>query len=513
MRAILFIVRSCSTLLALVVSGALTGCSIDDSSLGVADAGDAGGDLDGGGRDAAADAGRDGGPADAGRGDASERNDAGIDAGPVDGGRSDAGRVDAGTADAGCGSIAPTCVDDALRTCLGTGATVTVPCPLGCSPTVADRCARIAPSNVSADLFRDAATDVLLARDERVDTAGSCTVPSGAATVETLPDGSEVCVWSIGGLTVSSGVTVRVGGPRPLIVLAHGDVRIAGDIDVSAYGVEPGPGGGRGGDSGPNGTGRSPGAQGTRSGSYEEGGGGGGGLCGAGGDGGRGGSGGSHGVGGAGGASVAVGWTLEPLAGGSGGGRGGNTRTHGVGGAGGGGLQITADGTLSLSGRILSGGGGGGGGRTDSDCSVNFAPGAGGGSGGAVLLEAHRIETAGGASILTSGGGGGGGASGCAGSGMGSGGDGQDGVRLTGRANGGASGGSTWGAAGGRSGGGSNADGLDGADNTNTDANGGGGGGGAGCVYVRQRGGALPTGVTYSPSAAPGVRAGPLRLL
>jgi hypothetical protein len=209
--------------------------------------------------------------------------------------------------------------------------------------------------------------------------------------VRTQSSGPDVVIIPLSGLTVASGSTLRLQGDRPVILAVFGDVSIAGTVDASGSGTTPGAGGNwscgssKGGDSTNNDcTSGSSGA-------------GGGGFGTAGGRGGSGG-GGNRGSGG-----VARGNTdIVPLYGGCLGGQ----VFHGdgsdpVGGGGGGAVQISAAGTLTVSGAVRANGGVG----AEGSCG-NEAGGAGGGSGGAILLEGTAVSTSG-ATITANGGDGG----------------------------------------------------------------------------------------------------------
>jgi len=375
-----------------------------------------------------------------------------------------------------------------------------------CAPDTS-ACRRIEPSNVTRPAMPSMA--VILSSPISYDTTTCPFAPFGASVSLMQADGSDVCVVIVDDLTVEAGSTVTVRGDRPLIILADGSVVIDGNIDVSAEGDTPGPGGWAGGRAeggfGGSGSGPFPGGTGGLSGEFGDGGGGGGGLCGSGGDGGRGGA--APGGGGGGNDSATE---LVPLSGGSGGGgsaRGvGSTGT--TGGAGGGAIQITAQGAITVSGAIVAGGGGGQGAAGAGG--TNSGAGAGAGSGGAILLEARSIVFVGTGALGASGGGGGGGA-------------GTDGEPGESGATGGAND-----ALGGMAGMGSDGDGGDGggrdaldgdmgADDRSvapgSESNGGGGGGGAGCILLRTFDGALPAGAERStPPPGPGLRAGFVRL-
>jgi hypothetical protein len=353
---------------------------------------------------------------------------------------------------------------------------------------------RISPSNVEPALLDEGRRELVVEVAASFDTE-RCSASSVDSRIVRQRDRSEVCALIVSNLHIASEGTLRVFGPRPLVVLASGDMEIEGTLDVSARGTEPGAGGGVGGTPrAPDGGGLVRGRGGSSMGVYSDGGGGGGGLCSTGGNGGAGGP----AMGGGRGEGLVI--TLEPLVGGGGGGLGpGGGRTvpdgnAGLGGAGGGAVQLTARGTLRLRGRIHAGGGGGGGGAPD-DRFTNWGAGGGGGGGGGILLEATTLRIEPGAFILASGGGGGAGANAGAPPSPG-----RDGREAVTRASGGVGGG-MYGASGGGGGAGAEGAGLDGASNTAEGSNGGGGGGGAGCIVLRAPGGAArPDSVTLSPA-------------
>ncbi len=214
----------------------------------------------------------------------------------------------------------------------------------------------------------------------------------GGNTTLTLPaDG----VFNFTTITVGPGATLRFtenAANTPVYLLTTGAVQIDGAIQVSAFGVTGGAGGGDGGlngvgfQAGTDGGGPSPGRGGPaaeRPGNA----GGGGGMATAG--------------------LRAIRWTgaspadggpavlfPEPLTGGSGGGGGsgwvlfGVNLNGGVGGGGGGGVHICSSGTITIGGSVLANGGGGG--TAFANAFGHGGPG-GGGSGGVVDLIADRI--------------------------------------------------------------------------------------------------------------------------
>jgi hypothetical protein len=210
--------------------------------------------------------------------------------------------------------------------------------------------------------------------------------------------GPELVVIPLRGLTVSSGNTLRVIGPRPVVLAVDGNVTIDGTIDANASGTTPGAGGNW------SCTSNSPTSQGGNgSGStsqlYGASGGGGGGFGTAGGTAGTADTNGNDRPGGTAGAARGNG-NLSPLFGGCAGGHAGDCGT--AGGAGGGALQITASGTLDVNGTIRANGASG---ATPSGAS-DEGGGTGGGSGGAILLEGKTLDTSGSTLQLNGGSGG-----------------------------------------------------------------------------------------------------------
>jgi hypothetical protein len=228
------------------------------------------------------------------------------------------------------------------------------------------------------------------------------------------PPGSQIAVLHLGSLTVASGVTVRVVGDLPLVVLSSGSIRLEGVIDAGARRQSAGAGGAA------PGQGRGAGMPGSHGGDSLDSGGGGAGHATAG-------ARGSDGCISSGGGSSDCSGSDTPsgglagvvygddevttLTGGAGGGTGGeggsDPCTPGPGGAGGGAVQLYAAGTISIasSGGVLAGGGGGTGGE-GAQCAA--AAGGGGGAGGVIYIQAARIDLAG--TLAANGGGGGAGA-------------------------------------------------------------------------------------------------------
>jgi hypothetical protein len=207
--------------------------------------------------------------------------------------------------------------------------------------------------------------------------------------VQAQSGGPDVVIVPLFALTIASGATLRVTGSRPLILAVRGNVSIVGTIDASASGSTPGAGGNWscGGSNGGSGSGSANFGAGA-------GGGGGAGFGTAGGVGGQGNH--DNNTGSAGGSRGNA--NMTPLFGGCSGGSGGGCSN--AGGAGGGAIQISASGSLTVSGSIKVNGGVGADG-----CSTEGG-GAGGGSGGAILLEGAARDTS--AATLNANGGSGG---------------------------------------------------------------------------------------------------------
>ncbi|HEX2690017.1 MAG TPA: hypothetical protein VHN14_25550 [Kofleriaceae bacterium] len=314
-------------------------------------------------------------------------------------------------------ACAPACQNDMLTTCTGSADA----CPLGCSEDGDAHCIAPRPSNgvdptmadplhgtttISADTTFDGDTGAIsggLRRDAGTGVArgiGYVQAPAFGT------GGSPLAIFAFHDLTIEAAATVRFTGTRAIVLLVGGVARIAGAIDVAAghdARSAPGPGGGAGGTAGAAAQGCGAGGAGTRDSILGEDSGGAGG--GAGTAGGAGGEGGATPGGAAG--RMCLPARLEPLQGGSGGGAGspGLAAITASGGGGGGALQITALGSLEVSGTINAGGAGGDGGPL---VSSDAGAGGGGGSGGAILLEAPTV-TVGSKAILAANGGGGGG--------------------------------------------------------------------------------------------------------
>jgi hypothetical protein len=247
--------------------------------------------------------------------------------------------------------------------------------------------------------------DTTLDGGKLTDGAGQVVAQSRLTVMQ--PDNSAVAVLSVDGLAIDAGATVRVVGPKPLLVVAWSTALIDGVLDAGSHigmtslGANANIlcGGGTAGIDGSNAT--------QNGGS---GGGGGGGLQGPGGHGGSGGAA-PPVAGGAGGAARNVAEAHAAIHGGCPGGASGmaggiavspaTPATQARGGAGGGAVWLVAHDSIAIAGSISANGAGGSGAQIGSVCG-----GGGGGSGGSVALEAPSVTISG---TLTANGGGGGG--------------------------------------------------------------------------------------------------------
>ncbi len=202
--------------------------------------------------------------------------------------------------------------------------------------------------------------------------------------------GISTTVLPMSGFDLQAGSTLIFYGTRPVILAVYGSANIGGVIDArSLDGGRIGPGGNWSGCGASNGGNA---------------------LLSAGGGGAGFGTGGARGGGtGFGDAGIArSNPLLQPLTGGCLGGRGhdSSNRYEAPGGPGGGGVQISASGTLMVTGTISASGAGGQGGYMGA---MDHNGGGGGGSGGAILLEALQLAVGGTAKLTCNGGAGGGG--------------------------------------------------------------------------------------------------------
>jgi hypothetical protein len=315
-----------------------------------------------------------------------------------------------------------------------------------------------------------------------------CGQPQPVPKVVTLANGQQAIVLPVAGLTVSTGATLQLTGPLPVIFAVFDTATISGTVRASSSTDGGWVGAGSG----------SPTCQtqqgGPGVGVYDGGpvnngaGGGGGGFGSGGGTGGVGAANGANGGQGGNQAPTPPLQTLVPLQGGCAGGIGGasDLGPGGSGGAGGGAIQISAAKDLTIGGTITSSGAGGQGG-------AEHAGGGGGGSGGGVLLEADTLVISG---IITANGGGGGGGGGWdAGVGL----PGNDGPETTNmNANGGLGGGAPCGNGG--PGGCCNGFPQGGAQGWNVTGGGGGGGGSSGFIRLNSTSSCSTGGSTISPN-------------
>jgi hypothetical protein len=213
-----------------------------------------------------------------------------------------------------------------------------------------------------------------------------CQFPAGSfqVTYTSQQNRGDVALFTTQEMTVTEGTSVEISGLYPMIIVALGDVTIAGTLSVAGDYIS-GWAGGFGSATNP-GDGNGPGAGqllandgGTTEGA------GGGGYCGLGGDG--------SGAPGSGGATYGNA-NIDPLVGGSSGGLAPTGGDLGGSGGGGGALQIVSATSITVTGTgVLNAGGGG---------AVDYS--GGGGAGGAILLEAPVITIAG--RVVANGGGG-----------------------------------------------------------------------------------------------------------
>ncbi|MBK9035899.1 MAG: hypothetical protein IPL61_32395 [Myxococcales bacterium] len=299
------------------------------------------------------------------------------------------------------------------------GAPVVETCAVACAATPAPHCGALAPSNTAAidlgSLLPMATMPLALPAGSNY----SLNTDTGEIRIGAGPDllpvpgtvfrliEPKMALLVVDALTVPADVTLFGFGTRALVVVARGDIDVAGTIDFSpgctlgeGYTLRcGGPGGGNGGRDGVVTLGCAPGNNGS-----QKGGGAGGGF------GTRGGAGGPGGL-------VAMSSALDrcgntagnplvPLIGGGGGGAGA-PNSLADGGGGGGAIQLSALGRVRVAGSaaapatIYVGGAGGWGADGNNG-------GGGGGAGGGIFLEGATIELGEAALIATGGGGGGG---------------------------------------------------------------------------------------------------------
>ncbi|MGZ3429160.1 MAG: hypothetical protein ACXVCV_21055, partial [Polyangia bacterium] len=288
-------------------------------------------------------------------------------------------------------------------------------CATGCSTTTPVHCLGLAPSGpvVAGDYGMAGLVAVNVNANITIDTdTGAIMGPAGLSRpgmpgvvngigyhVVTQASGPSVGVFSVAGLTLVGAAKITIKGTNAFALASAGSVSLGGIVDASCSGPMPGPGGFAGGMSAMDGSGPAAGAgkAGLNAGGPA-------GQASGGGGAGYGDSGGSGGLiatqttpnGG-----VAFGDLTTPtftLTGGPGGGGGGQPM-GGKGGGGGGAVQISVNGTLTVSGTINVGGCGGLHGAKSTG-------GGGGGAGGAIVLEATHVTLASTAVLAANGGGG-----------------------------------------------------------------------------------------------------------
>lgn len=225
------------------------------------------------------------------------------------------------------------------------------------------------------------------AGDHNIDTS----TPGGLLALQIVAQadgGPQLAVGYFDELTITGNLFVF--GTRPLVLVAN-KITVLGNINASAGGVEPGPGGGKPGSSDPGTGGNGTSAAGLN----EDSGGGGGGF-------------GSPGAAGGQAADILPGGggpadalpRVPRLRGGGAGGAAPRCSTA-AGGGGGGALQLSARVSLQVNGEVQASGGGGRG----ADTCVVIDAGSGGGAGGVIFLQAPSIMMMG--NMFANGGGGG----------------------------------------------------------------------------------------------------------
>jgi hypothetical protein len=320
-----------------------------------------------------------------------------------------------------CTAGVKTCSGTTLSTCNLDGTAVdTATCVLGCN-TAGNDCNALSPTApaVSSDFSYGGLSEPTITAALLVFDTDSGEIRDGANAVVRMPNAapqtrfvengigfhrvSGVGIWTFSKLTVPTATTIVFKSAYAASILSATDLTIAGTIDLRGYGAPSmapatlcmstvaGPGGTIGGITPTVATGA--GAGGSSAGDTQAGGGGGG-------YGDTGGAGGKHGgtLGGTAG-TVAGTAAINPLLAGFGGGYSG-----GNGGGGGGALQLAAQGTIAISGKINAGGCGGAPGDA-------IHGGGGGGSGGAILVEAPTVHVTATGVLAANGGGGGAGGS------------------------------------------------------------------------------------------------------
>jgi hypothetical protein len=323
-----------------------------------------------------------------------------------------------------CTPSQKTCASGKLSTCNLDGTAIdTVTCVLGCNAASTD-CASLQPTApaVASDFIYGGLSDLTIAASQTLlvfdtdtgeikdNTGATIRMPNPGAGTRYVENGigfhrvNSVGIWTFSNLSLPTTATVVFKNPSAASILSPGNISIAGTIDLRGYGdptqaptstLCAGPVAGPGGTAGGMGTTAATGAGAGGQPGDSTAGGGGASYGDVGGDGGK-----NGGVAGGKAPTTAIGnAAINPLAGGFGGGSAG-----GNGGGGGGGLQLAAEGTITISGTINAGGCGGAAGDA-------IHGGGGGGSGGAILIEAPTVHVTASAHVTANGGGGAGGGS------------------------------------------------------------------------------------------------------
>ncbi|MBX3158455.1 MAG: hypothetical protein KF773_20975 [Deltaproteobacteria bacterium] len=278
---------------------------------------------------------------------------------------------------AGCKVCSPntiSCDGDVLRRCDAVAVPTSETCAGGCVDGGTPHCAHVVPKYVPDICESDAVMPELVITNSATFDTGLDSNCTGGVVVQ--PSAPEICVAHYGRIEIPAGKTLTVRGTRVVAFVADTNIRISGDLDLSADGGRGGAGGGR-----------LSGGQ-----ALLASGGGGAGFKTVGGAGGNGTT--DGGANNRGSASDPL--LLAPLLGGF----------NNSGGAGGAGTLIACRGSVIVDGLVDAGGGGGGGGAFDAAL-MAFRGGGGGGSGGYVVFQGLTVEVTG--SVFANGGGGGGG--------------------------------------------------------------------------------------------------------
>ncbi|MBP6631809.1 MAG: hypothetical protein KA297_20390 [Kofleriaceae bacterium] len=292
-----------------------------------------------------------------------------------------------------CEASSTRCVGDQLEQCAadGSGLGSVETCDLGCVDTATPaRCATIAPVWLPGVCDVEAPAGVVTIAAGTYDTglAATCTggmvAQSGAAPI---------CV--VRGRNLDVPGTVIYTGPNPVALVADVNLVMGGNIDVSANGVDDGPGGGPSLIAAAFGTPASRASRGGSGSGFKT----------------------NGGLGGVGtGTAGTAGTFVNPLVlnaflGGPGGSSPTMVNGGGFGGGGGGGLILVAcRGVVTVNGSIDAGGGGGRPGYDETEgAQVSVLSAGGGGAGGYVVVQGARVVLGATSALWANGGGGGGG--------------------------------------------------------------------------------------------------------